>query len=172
MATYIALLRAINVGGTGKLPMARLKALCEQLGFTQVRTVIASGNVILASRLRAAQVQARLEAALHAEMGKPVGVLLRSPDELRAVLDAQPFAGRDAARCVVIFLPDPVPPDARALVRGRTDEQVEWGQRELYVHYPGGQGASKLRIPAAAAGTARNLNTVARLLELASEMRA
>jgi uncharacterized protein (DUF1697 family) len=172
VATYIALLRAVNVGGTGKLPMARLKSLCEQLGFTQVRTVIASGNVLFASRAGAAQVQSRLEEALHEEMGKPVGVLLRTAGELRALLAAQPFAGRDAARCVVIFLPGPVPPDARGLVRGRTDEQVEWGQRELYVHYPGGQGASKLRIPAAAAGTARNLNTVAKLVELAGEMRA
>lgn len=167
MATYIALLRAVNVGGTGKLPMARLKALCEQLGFTQVRTVIASGNVILASRRGAAQVQEQLAAALHEELGKPVGVLVRGVDEMRAVLAAQPFGQCDGARCHVIFLDGPAPADAIDTARGRGDEQIHLGRRELYVHYPSGQGTSKLRIPAAAAGTARNLNTVAKLVELA-----
>lgn len=169
MATYIALLRAVNVGGTGKLPMARLKALCEQLGFTNVRTVIASGNVILASRLGAAQVRKRLADALEQEMGKPVGVLVRTPAELRAVLAAQPFGKRDGARCVVMFLDGPAPRDAIETARGRSDEEIHLGRQELYVHYPSGQGTSKLRIPAAATGTARNLNTVAKLVELAGE---
>ncbi len=169
MATYIALLRAVNVGGTGKLPMARLKALCEGLGFTRVQTVIASGNVLLDSRLGAAQVQKRLAAALHEELGKPVGVLLRTVDELKAVLAAQPFGSCDASRCVVIFLEGPAPRDAIETARGRSDEQIHVGLRELYVHYPSGQGTSKLRIPAAAAGTGRNLNTVAKLVELARE---
>ena len=170
MATYIALLRAVNVGGTGKLPMARLKTLCEKLGFTQVQTFIASGNVLFKSRLGAARVQAKLAAALQAEMGGPVGVLLRTVDELRAVLAAKPFAGHDPSRCVVIFLPGAVPADVIDCVRGRTDEQIHTGHCVLYVHFPGGQGNSKLRIPAAAAGTARNFNTVAKLLALADAM--
>ena len=169
MPTHIALLRAVNVGGTGKLPMARLKALCEGLGFTNVRTVIASGNVILTSRLGSPQVRARLEAALLGEMGKPVTVHVRTVDELRAVLAAQPFGQCDGARCLVIFLEETPPEDTAGSVRGRTDERLHVGHRELYVHYPRGQGTSKLRIPVAATGTARNLNTVARLLALAAE---
>jgi len=163
MTKFIALLRAVNVGGTGKLPMARLKALCEGLGFTNVRTVIASGNVILTSRLGSPQVRARLEAALLGEMGKPVTVHVRTVDELRAVLAAQPFGQCDGA------LEKTPPEDTAGSVRGRTDERLHVGHRELYVHYPRGQGTSKLRIPVAATGTARNLNTVARLLALAAE---
>ncbi|MFM2287952.1 MAG: hypothetical protein RL684_1095 [Pseudomonadota bacterium] len=166
MPTWIALLRAVNVGGTGKLPMPRLKALCEQAGCTQVRTYIASGNVVLQSRLGAASLQARLAAALQVEMGKPVGLLLRTADELRAVLAAQPFADREPARCVVIFLAAPPPADAIATARGRAGEEIVAGKRELYVYYPTGQGTSKLRIAAAASGTARNLNTVRKLVEM------
>ena len=64
MNNYIALLRAVNVGGTGKLPMAELRAMCESAGFRDVRTYIASGNVVLRSASTAAQVKAALEAPL------------------------------------------------------------------------------------------------------------
>ena len=113
--------------------------------------------------------RARLEAALLGEMGKPVTVHVRTVDELRAVLAAQPFGQCDGARCLVIFLEETPPEDTAGSVRGRTDERLHVGHRELYVHYPRGQGTSKLRIPVAATGTARNLNTVARLLALAAE---
>jgi uncharacterized protein (DUF1697 family) len=72
--TYIALLRAVNVGGTGKLPMAELKATCIALGFTQGQTYIASGNVVFKSALSESKVKARLEAKPQTYAGKPVGV--------------------------------------------------------------------------------------------------
>lgn len=78
MTIHVALLRAVNVGGTGKLPMADLKALCEACGFTCVRTYIASGNVVLCDPRSPAQVKALLENALAQYAGKPVGVLLCS----------------------------------------------------------------------------------------------
>lgn len=59
MSTYIALLRAVNVGGTGKLPMADLKAMCVELGFGKVQTYIASGNVVLQSKLSEAKLRPR-----------------------------------------------------------------------------------------------------------------
>jgi uncharacterized protein (DUF1697 family) len=91
MTTYIALLRAVNVGGTGRLPMADLKALCAELGFSRIETYIASGNVVLDSDRPAARVQAQLEKRLLAYAGKTVGVILRTASEMRTVLKRSPF---------------------------------------------------------------------------------
>jgi len=91
MPSYTALLRAVNVGGTGKLPMSELKAMCEAAGFAKVRTYIASGNVVFESKLSEKSVKAKLEKSLEAYAGKPVGVLVRSGAEMAAVLDANPF---------------------------------------------------------------------------------
>lgn len=168
MHTCIGLLRAVNVGGTGKLPMADLRALCEAAGFTDVRTYIASGNVVLRSTSTARQVQATLEAALAEYAGKPVGVLVRTPVEMSALLDANPFPDAPPNRTMVIFLDQPPSPDALQTIRGQSGEELALGKREIYVHYPDGTGNSKLRIPAAKAGTARNINTVAKLVEMSS----
>jgi len=167
--TYIALLRAVNVGGAGKLPMAQLKAMCEAAGFERVRTYIASGNVVFASSLGAAKVKAALAARLAAYAGKPTGVAIRTADELAAVLADNPFSRAAPNRTVAIFLDAPPPPDALERAVGVGSEEMWLGLREIYVHYPSGQGVSKLRIPAAAQGTARNMNTLARLVAMAGE---
>ena len=73
MVKYVALLRAVNVGGTGKLPMADLKAICSDAGFTQVETYIASGNVVFESKMTPSKVKSELEKRLHEYSGKPVG---------------------------------------------------------------------------------------------------
>jgi uncharacterized protein (DUF1697 family) len=162
MSTYIALLRAVNVGGTGKLPMADLKAMCVELGFGKVQTYIASGNVVLQSKLSEAKVKAALEARLQAYAGKPVGVLVRSGAQMAAVLANN--------RTVAIFLD--AAPGAQAMegIAGRNDEEIALGEREYYVHYGEGMGTSKLRIPAAKLGTARNIHTVAKLVEMAGQV--
>ena len=85
MTAYIALLRAVNVGGTGKLPMADLKRIGEEAGFTKVRTYIASGNLLFESNFGEAAVKAALEARLEAYAGKRVGVLVRTAEEMAAV---------------------------------------------------------------------------------------
>lgn len=169
MPTYIALLRAVNVGGTGKLPMPELRAMCEALGFTNVRTYIASGNVVFDSRLAAASVQKRLEQSLEAYAGKPVGVLLRNAEEMAAVLADNPFADAPPERTVAIFLDAAPPADALDKLSGHGTEQLAPGKREIYVYYPDGIGRSKLKIAAAKEGTARNMNTVATLAQWASE---
>jgi uncharacterized protein (DUF1697 family) len=166
MPTHIALLRAVNVGGTGKLPMAELRALAEQLEFDNPRTYIASGNLVFESALAANKARAKLEAALAAHLGKSIGVVVRSAAELRALLDANPFPDAPSNRVLVSLLNEPVPADWESDVRHKNGELIVAGKRELYVHYVDGQGASKLRIPAAEAGTARNLNTLRALLEL------
>jgi uncharacterized protein (DUF1697 family) len=172
MTAYVALLRAVNVGGTGKLPMTDLKALCEQAGFARVRTYIASGNVVFASDLSEAKVKADLEGRLADYAGKPVGVCVRTAAELARLLGANPFAGAPASRTVAIFLDAAPPTDATEKAIGRAaDEAIALGAREIYVRYgEAGQGNSKLRIPAAKAGTARNLNTVAKLAAMAAEL--
>ncbi|WP_426438038.1 DUF1697 domain-containing protein [Bradyrhizobium genosp. P] len=168
MPRYVALLRAVNVGGTGKLPMTELKAMCVDEGFGEVQTYIASGNVVFSSKLGAAKVKAALEKRLHAYAGKPVGVVVRSADEIAAVLKANPFAKRPPNWTVAIFLDAPPPKDALKEIKGQQDEQVQLGKREIYVAYGSGMGRSKLKIPAAAEGTARNINTIAKLAEMAA----
>ena len=167
MAIYVGLLRAVNVGGSGKLAMGELRRLCEDCGFARVRTYIASGNVVFEAGATEADVQAQLQTALENYAGKPVGVLVRGGAEMAEVLKANPFAGRAANLVHVTFLNEPPPADALASVSGRADEEIAQGRRELYVFYPQGQGSSKLRM-AAKAGTARNINTVAKLAEMAS----
>jgi uncharacterized protein (DUF1697 family) len=168
MTTYIALLRAVNVGGTGKLPMSELRAMCESIGFTNVRTYIASGNVVFSSRLSETSVKNRLERSLETYAGKPVGVLIRTGAELSAVLDGNPFRSAAPNRTVAIFLDAPPPPDTLTAVTGQQAEEIALGTREIYVHYGNGMAHSKLKIPAAKNGTARNMNTVATLAEWAA----
>jgi uncharacterized protein (DUF1697 family) len=167
MAVYIALLRAVNVGGTGKLPMAELKSMCTRCGFRGAETYIASGNVVFECDGSEADVKMALEARLARYAGKPVGVMVRTAAEMAAVAKRNPFPDAPANRTVAIFLDAAPPKDALAKVTGKKDEELALGRREIYVLYGDGMGQSKLRIPAAAAGTARNLNTVAKLAEMA-----
>jgi uncharacterized protein (DUF1697 family) len=169
MPTYIALLRAVNVGGTGKLPMTELKAMCLAEGFAKVQTYIASGNVVFSSRLSATQAKAALEKRLQAYADKPVGVVIRTAQEMAAVLKSNPFPRSPPNWTVAIFLDHPPPADALDDVRGQGNEEVRLGKREIFVAYGAGMGRSKLRIPAAAKGTARNINTIAKLVELAAD---
>jgi uncharacterized protein (DUF1697 family) len=168
MTAYVALLRAVNVGGTGKLPMTDLKGLCEAAGFAKVRTYIASGNVVFESRKAQSAVKKALEASLADYAGKAVAVLVRSALEMADVLSGNPFSKLEPNRTVAIFLDAPAPRDVLKTVTGRNDEQIQLGKREIYVYYGAGMAKSKLRIPAAKSGTARNLNTVAKLAELAA----
>jgi uncharacterized protein (DUF1697 family) len=168
MTRFVGLLRAVNVGGTGKLPMSDLKALCEAAGFADVRTYIASGNVVFDSGLTEPEVKRVLESALEAYAGKPVGVMIRTGAELTRIVAANPFAEGAANRVVAIFLDEPPPVDALEKAVGQAeDEKTALGEREIYVWYGQGMANTKLRIPDAKRGTARNLNTVAKLAEMA-----
>jgi uncharacterized protein (DUF1697 family) len=169
MTRYVALIRAANVGGTGDLPMAELRSMCRGAGFDRVETYIASGNVVFASKASAARVKAELEARLSAYAGKPVGVAVRTAAEITAVLGANPFARKEPKHTYAIFLDRPPQRDALDGVTGRSDEEMRLGAKEIFVHYPSGMGRSKLKIPAAKTGTARNMNTIAKLAELAAK---
>jgi uncharacterized protein (DUF1697 family) len=168
VTTYIALLRAVNVGGTGKLPMADLKDMCVELGFVRIETYIASGNVVFDCDLPPQVVQAKLEKRLHAYAGKAIAVFVRTAAQIRTILKKNPFPDKEQRLTYSFFLNEKPHPSALDDVRGRDGEEMRLGQREIYVHYPKGMGQSKLRIPTATLGTARNLNTVAKLVEISS----
>src|SRR5262247_4830813 len=111
MTKYVALVRAVNVGGTGKLPIAKLKSMCSDAGFTRVQTYIASGNVVFESRLSPARVKSDLERRLRDYSGKPIGIV-RTASEMQASLRANPFAKATPNHTYAIFLDEPQPPDA------------------------------------------------------------
>lgn len=169
MPKYVALVRAVNVGGTGKLPMQRLKAICADAGFTEVETYIASGNVVFRSKDSAKKIKSEMEERLSVFAGRPAGVVIRTAKEMRDILDANPFPKAPPKFTVAIFLEGKPPRDALEHATGVNGEQMRLGRREIYVHYGSGMGKSKLKIPAAAKGTARNMNTVAKLAEMASK---
>ena len=166
MPAYAALLRAINAGVA--LPMPELKAMAEAEGLERARTYIASGNLLFRTARPAAEVQAALAALLAERVGAPAWLTLRTAAELAQVVAANPFAEHPGNRTVALFLDAAPPADALAAVRHQTVERLALGVREIYVAYDiAGMGKSKLAIPAAKAGTGRNMNTVAKLAELA-----
>lgn len=167
---YVVLLRAVNVGGTGKLPMADLRRMCEEEGLEQVRTYIASGNVVCASSLSATTLKERLEARLEVHFGRPVGVLVRDAEEIAHILDRNPFPDAPPSRVMVLFLDKPAPGDAAGEARGLNGEALEVSGREIFIHYPNGQGSSRLSLPVAQDGTQRNMNTVAKLTAMVGEV--
>jgi uncharacterized protein (DUF1697 family) len=171
MAVYVALLRAVNVAGT-VLPMAELKAICEGLGFADVRTYIQSGNVLFRSDESQAAAAAKLDAALGARLGKNPGVMIRGAAQLAAIAGNAPFPYAPPNYLLVHFLPAAAAAQALdAMVAPDGEEAVAAGH-EIYVHYPIGSGRSKLKLPALKPGTSRNLNTVRKLSEMAAAMEA
>lgn len=169
MTRYVGLLRAVNLGADSTLVMADLVSLCVEIGFTQVQTYIASGNVVLSSDLTEDDVRLALEKALFVATGKKIGVLVRTGDELAAVVAGNPFADCQGNQVMALFVDDVLPNDPYDGVAQRSDEHIRLGPRALYVHYPSGMGRSKLKIPSAKNGTARNMNSVAKLAAMASD---
>jgi uncharacterized protein (DUF1697 family) len=156
--------------GTRGFPMSELVTLCQDLGFQSVRTWIASGNVVLQSRKSESAIKSILEAALSKRMGRPVGVLVRTAPEIAAVLRANPFPSNHNSHVMAIFLDAPPAHDAISNLKNQTKEELRLGLREIYVYYPDGQGQSRLIIPALKHGTARNMNTIAKLAQMAAEL--
>jgi uncharacterized protein (DUF1697 family) len=168
MTPYVALLRAVNVAGTGKLAMADLRAMGEACGFANVRTFIASGNLLFESDLDEAAVKTAIEAPLADYAGKPVPVLIRSADEMRATVAADPFPDAHPSRHLVHFYNAPPPDDLISGCRDINGERLALGSRELYVDYGQGIRFTRLKIPGKAISTARSINSVRRITALFS----
>lgn len=171
-----ALLRAVNVGGHGKLPMSRLREFAVSLGLTEPETLLQTGNLVFTDHRPADRLASLLERELAAQLGVETRCFVRTGADLQAVMADNPFdeaAQSDPARLHVLFLGErPAAGDVAALqraIRGR--ELVRPGRRELYLYYPDGAGRSKLTGAMieryiGQPGTARNWNTLRKLASL------
>jgi uncharacterized protein (DUF1697 family) len=181
LTRFVALLRAVNVGGTGKIRMADLLALCGDLGFADAATFLQSGNVVFSARGSDKAVAKKLADAIEDSHGFRPAVIVRTADELAEVIAQNPFpeaAKTEPNRLLVSFLAGPPAEDATVRIAAvKVDrEKLHLAGRELYVHYAdGGMGTSKvtnvvLERALGVQATARNWNTVGKLLVLARKI--
>ena len=181
MPVVACLLRAVNVGGNSRMKMDLLRDLCTRLGFESPRTYVQSGNVVFGTKERnLARIASVLEDAIENECGFRPDVMVRTAADLRRVIATNPFAGRnlEPSRLLVTFLATPPGAAAAAALRAletQPDEVVLSGS-ELYAYYPNGVGRSKTPVVLDKAikirGTARNWNSVTKLLEIAEAIEA
>ena len=169
------MLRGVNLGPHRRIKMDDLRAVYESLGLRDVTTCVQSGNVVF--RTPRAIPAARLEAAIEKRFGFQSSVILRTPDEMRDVIARNPFPGVEGAKLHVWFLRDDPGEAARAKVRAldTPPEKLHVAGRELYIYFPNGMARPQLKLTAvdralAVATTARNWNTVTKLLEIADSL--
>lgn len=177
MPTYVILLRAVNVGGFGKLPMASFRKVLEDLGYSNVETYIQSGNAVVDARGNASGVSKAVAAALEMLMGAPVGVVVRTHEELSHIIATNPFAAEaavDGARVHVAFLAGQAGRGAKAALEEivvkypKRRDRYHLAGDHLYFHFPEGAGETKFTGKAldraiGVIGTGRNWNTVLKL---------
>lgn len=175
MATRILLLRAVNVGGA-TLPMATLRTLLADLGATDVRTYIASGNAVLDVPGDPAAFDRAVEDAVERDFGFRRDVISRTPGEVESALTAHPFEVAEPRYSYVSFLLAPPSPEglAAAAEVPTGDDRWEVVGGELHLSFAHGMGRAALDVDRlqrrlGVVGTARNLRTVRALLELAAE---
>src|SRR5690349_14301248 len=148
MPTYVALLRGINVGGSKVVKMADLRGILAAGGCSDVETYIQSGNAVFGHASRSpARLATELEQRIAKATGFAVPVVLRTADELAAVIAANPFAA-DVDHVHVMFVASPLAADALAAIDGVkfAPERLAAVEREVYLHLPGGIGNSKLAV--------------------------
>jgi uncharacterized protein (DUF1697 family) len=161
----VALLRGVNLGGR-KVVMSELREICESAGFSDVRTLIASGNLVLNAKEKGAKLEAKLEKVALDGLGLKTDVFVRDLDQLDAVIAAnpfKPFAKTNPNFLVVNFMRGTATKaELEAMEKtSLTGEEIRQGKDCLYIKFPQGQGPSKLKTPKLA--TARNWNTVTKL---------
>ncbi|MDP9347718.1 MAG: DUF1697 domain-containing protein [Gemmatimonadota bacterium] len=176
-ATFIALLRGINVSGRNQLPMAELRSLCAGLGWGDVRSYIQSGNLVFGADADPASLEAGLEQAISRRFGLSIPVLVRAAADWPGYVAANPFpdASRTEPNLVMLALSKAAPrPGAVEGLRERAagGEQVAQVGDALWIHYAGGAGRSKLTPAlldrlAGSPVTTRNWRTVLKLAEIA-----
>ena len=174
VASCVALLRAVNVGGRAAVSMAQLREMCTSIGLENPRTLLQSGNLVFETEKHSpADLEKELETETADRLGLRTDFLVRTDREWSKLVKANPFpdaARDDPGHLLVVFLkgrPDSAKFDAlRAAVKGR--EEVHGGDRCAYITYPDGVGRSKLTISVIESklgtrGTGRNWNTVLKL---------
>lgn len=173
----IALLRGVNVGGAKKVAMADLKAMVEALGFTHVKTLLASGNVVFEAGDQSDEaVETLLEQEAEAGLGLVTRMIVRGPKTWRSMIEANPMpreAEREPSRFLVNVAREPVTPDMLAMIRAvaTPGERVEAGDRCVYAFFGDGIADSKAalvfgRKALGLTSTGRNWNTVLKIAAL------
>lgn len=172
MQDWVALLRGVNVGGGNKVPVADLRRLAGGLGWTGLRTYVASGNLVFRAEGEAATLADALRAAMRDGIGVDVPVVVLSGDAMREALAACPFDPEAGKQVHVLFLFGPVTVDEvlRDSLCAPSETLVMDGTR-AWLHAPEGFGTSKLaakvdRVIRGAPMTGRNLNTLRALVEM------
>lgn len=175
MKPYVALLRGINVGGAGKLPMAAFRSLLAGLGYENAKTYIQSGNAVFRAPDPKGQIVQSIANAIEQDFGFRPHVFVLPPDDLKAVVSANPYqaeAEADGAKVHLFFLEGGLPTGALEQLApfATQNEEAELIGDVLYLHTPEGMGRSKyaeklsrLNVPM----TARNMRSAAAILELA-----
>ncbi len=174
MSRRIVLIRAVNVGGGGKLPMAEWREMAESLGATEVATYIASGNMLCTPPGDPEAFDREMARAIEDRYGFFREIISRSRDEAIAALDAHPFEVIEPKYSYVSFLNDSPTPEAIAKARtfATGDDRWEVIGREMHIRYTNGAGRPQMKDASigralGVAATARNLNTVRKLIDLA-----
>ncbi len=180
MPTYISLIRGINVGGHKTVKMDELRKAVEALGFEQVRTYVQSGNIVFqAPKQSAVTLSKKIEAVILKKFGHEAAVITKTPEELKAAIESNPFSKRKAIaedRLYVTFLSGC--PDAANVKKldavSSGDDEYRWHEDILYFHLPNGAGNSKLVTAPfekwfALRATTRNWRTVNNLHQMATE---
>jgi len=184
MPVLIALLRGVNVGGHNKIKMETLREICVSLKCESPQTLLQSGNVLFKTNRNTAKLAESLETAIERKLGFRPSVLLRAASDLRTMIARNPFAERrgiDPGKLVVCFLAGE--PNAQAkkelMAMDIEPEELHVIGHELYIYFPNGQARPKLSWPRVdkilgpcAPATARNWNTVTKLLQLAESLEA
>ncbi len=177
MPTFISLLRGINVGGNKRVPMADLKRLYESLGFTQVQTLLQSGNAVFTTDQTDATALTRLiEDGIQRTFGFTVRIVLRTPDQWRQVIAQHPYSAvqmESPDKILVLFLAAvPAPEGVAALLAGvNPPEEASASGEEVYLYFGEGIGRSKLSTTwiekqLRTEGTGRNWNTITKLMNM------
>ncbi len=179
MATFIALLRGINVSGHNKVAMADLRGMAEGMGFSNARTLLQSGNLVFeAAAMKGSALEAKLEAESQKELGVTVDYIVRTSAEWRKIIDANPFpreAKADPSHLLVMCMKTPPDQSRFKTIQSKIigGEDIRWIGTQLYISFPNGIGRSKLNNTMIerelrVRGTARNWNTVIKLAEISS----
>ena len=170
MTAFVAMVRAVNLGADSTLPSAELRRIGAKCGFGDVRTFIASGNLLVTADVSEAEVAERVRVGVEAHLGKPALVLVRSAAEMAEIARSNPFPNHPGNRVVAFFLDNAPSQEMLDAATGVKAERLAMGQREIVIAYDDGMGKSKLKLPVFKSGTGRNMNSVSKIAELLAEM--
>jgi uncharacterized protein (DUF1697 family) len=170
---YVAFLRGINLGPTNKISMPELRKLAEELGYADVTSYINSGNLIFTSAKKAADLEREISAAIAKRFGSRIDVAVRTPAQLKKVVDGNPYPDGNPSQVAIAFLTKSAPAGAKEKIAAIATEAepFSFAGSEVYVHYTNGMGRSKLAEKFSAiigvSSTVRNVRTVTKVLGLA-----